>query len=343
MDSETNRNQNGDEDKDGIPAEVIRELIRRSLETAQPTSDFFRFSSIDLDPTLPPFSFVPQGSETGDEIGPPVKQRVLDGLSTGFRDFDRVIGGLRKGELVTVAGLPSSGLSTFVQNVVRRSITDKPNTVVAFYNLDSTRQQIVQRLLAAEARIDWHSATAGLLRDDEWKRLGEAVQRLWNGKLSIDDDRFVTLDDIYDNCAQKKRGIGLDLIVLDRVNVLGSDFGGETPPLGETMADLKTLAEALEMPVLLTCTVDPKQADEETHRLSVRSLPSAIQLYSDVLTLLHRPDQWNAYDTAMDIPEPQKGLEVVELNIARQVGGSSEIIRFGLNTRWGRFENVLWD
>jgi replicative DNA helicase len=127
------------------------------------------------------------------------------------------------------------------------------------------------------------------------------------------------------------------------VNVLGVDHGGVTPPLGETMANLKDIAVELHVPILLTCTADPKLADDRTHRLSVQSVPSAVQVYSDVLTLLHRPDQWNAYDAATGIPEPQKGLEVVELNVARQAGGGSETFRLAFNARWGRFDNVLWD
>ena len=336
MDINTNQN----DDQDGVPADVIREMIRRSLESAQPLSDFLRFSAIDLDAPLP---FLPQEPGAEIELGPPGTSRVQDGFLTGFQDFDRIVGGLRRGEIITVAGLPSSGLSTFLQNVVRRGVVGNDAKAVAFYSLETTREQVVRRLLSAEAKIEMRTFAAGLLRDSDWDRLTKAVQRLWNSKLFLDDDYLISLDDIYENGAQRKRGIGLDLIVLDRVNVLGVDHGGVTPPLGETMADLKDIALELDVPILLTCTADPKLADEQTHRLNVYSVPPAIQLYSDVLTLLHRPDQWNVYSGDSDVPEPQKGLEVVELNVARQTGGGSEILRLAFNARWGRFDNVLWD
>jgi replicative DNA helicase len=341
VDSEAVGNLNRDDD--GVPAEVIRDSIRRSLESAQPPSNFFRFAAIDLDSEPP---FLPQEPEPEIEIGPPRSHRRQDGIFTGFRDFDSIVGGLRNGELITVAGLPSSGSSTFIQNIVRRSVAGRFDRAVAFFTLDITRAQVVQRLLGAEAKIDWHSASAGLLRDAEWDRLTEAVQQLWNSKLVVTDDHLVSLDDIYETCVQRKRGIGLDLIVLDRVNVLGMDYSGITPPLGETMAELKAIAERLEVPVVVTFTADPALADDRTHRLDARSVPPAVQVYSDVLTFLHRPDQWERQDygeTSLEVPEPQKGLEVVELNVARQAAGPSDTLRLAFNARWGRFDNVLWD
>jgi hypothetical protein len=133
------------------------------------------------------------------------------------------------------------------------------------------------------------------------------------------------------------------------VNVLGVDHGGVTPPLRETMTELKYLAEDLGVPVLLTYTADAEMADEETHHLSPYSLPAAVQAYSDVLALIHRPDYWTLQnyleerDEQEPIPEPQKGLEVGELHIARQTDGQPDTMRFVLNSRWGRIDNVIWD
>lgn len=342
MDSE--RNPISDSDNEGIPAEVVREIIRRSLESAPKPLDFFRFSEIGSADWSP--VFVPPNPSETPEIGPPKSLRSPDGLLTGFRDFDRIVGGLRRGEITTIAGLPSCGSSTLVQNIVRRIITANDSVVAAFYTLDAPGSQVVQRLLGAQARIDWHSAQAGLLRDVEWTRLTESVQSLWNGKLFITDERLVSPEDLYEACALRKSGVGLDLIVLDRVNVFGIDPSGETPPLGETMADLKSLATDLDVPVLLTYTADPKLADDDTYRFHERRLPPAIQVYSDVLTLLHRPDYWiteNHGNLSDDIPERQKGLEVVEWSVARQTGGSSDSLRLAFNARWGRFDNVLWE
>ncbi|MES2463632.1 MAG: DnaB-like helicase C-terminal domain-containing protein [Armatimonadota bacterium] len=338
MDRETGYITGGDED--GIPAGVIREMIRRSLESATPAPGLFRFSSIAFEETPPFLSSAPSAAI---EIGPPKNHRVQDGLLTGFRDFDRITGGLRKGEITTVAGLPSSGSSTLVQNISRRIVAASSEKVVAFFSLDTTEIKLVQRILGAEARLDWHSASGGFLRDSEWTRLTESVQRLWNSKLYVTDDHLISLDAVYETCAQRKRGIGLDLVVLDRVNILGMDYSGDTPPLGETMGELKSIAERLKVPVLLTWTAEHKQADDVTHRLSLHSLPSAAQVYSDSVLLIHRPDQWNTYSIPDDIPEPHKGIEVVEVNVARQTGGPPDTLRLAFNSRWGRYDNVLWD
>jgi replicative DNA helicase len=174
------------------------------LESAQPPSDFIRFSAIDFDSPQP---FPLQEADDGIELGPPKTYRAQDGLLTGFQDFDRIVGGLRRGEIITVAGLPSSGLSTFLQNVVRRGVVENNSKAIAFYSLETTREQIVQRLLGAQAKVDWRALASGLLRDSDWDRLTRAVQSLWNAKLTLDDDHLVSLDDIYDTCAQRKRGM----------------------------------------------------------------------------------------------------------------------------------------
>lgn len=336
---------------DGVPAWVVRDLIQKSLDAAQPRSNFFHVSSIEL-PVGRSAVVVSENNRNGQEIeiGPPRSRRTPDGISTGFHDFDRIVGGLRPGEIITVAGLPSSGSSTLLQNIARRVVTGAaPNAsgkVVAFHNLDIPNGQMLRRMIGAQARIDF---SARVLRVDDAQRLVEAREKLANAKLFLTDNRFVSLDEIYETWIERKKRTGLDLIVLDRMNVLGVDHGGSTPPLRETMTELKYLAEDLEVPILLTYTAEAEMADEETHHLSLYSLPAAIQVYSDVLVLIHRPDYWSLQDyleglNEQDaIPEPQKGLEVGELHIARQTGGQPDTMRFVLNSRWGRMDNVLWD
>jgi replicative DNA helicase len=340
-------------DDDGVPAWVVRELIQKSLDTAQPTSNFFHVSAIEV-PTGR--TSVPRNNaqEREIEIGPPRSQRPPDGILTGFNDFDRIVGGLRAGEITTIAGLPSSGASTLVQNIARRIVTgaaagtapNAPGRVVVFCNLDIPNSQMLRRVIGAQAKTDFSTR---LLRANDAQRLANAREKLSSAKLILTDNRFVSLDHIYGTWRERKERKGLDLIVLDRVNVLGVDHGGITPPLRETMTELKYLAEDLGVPVLLTYTAEAEMADEETHHLNPYGLPSAIQAYSDVLALIHRPDYWTLQnyledrDAQESIPEPQKGLEVGELHIARQTGGQPDTMRFVLNSRWGRIDNVIWD
>ncbi len=343
-------------DPDGYYARQVREIIQLSLNSALPPSNFHHISEIDFPfrPTAVP-RINRQRREI--EIGPPRSHRAPDGILTGFNDLDRIVGGLRAGEIIAIAGLPSSGSSTLVQNIARRiatgavagSLPNAPGKVVAFYNLDIPNSQMVERLIGAEAKFDFSTR---VLRADDELRLATAREKLTDTKLILTDNRHVSLDDIYDTWMGRKERTGLDLIVLDRVNVLGVDLGGIAPPLRETMTELKYIAEDMGVPILVTYTADPMMADEETHQISPVSLPSAIQACSDVLAFIHRPDHWilqnyleNRDDSNVQvpIPEPQKGLEVGELHVARQKGGSPDTMRFVMNSRWGRIDNVIWD
>ncbi len=112
------------------------------------------------------------------------------------------------------------------------------------------------------------------------------------------------------------------------------------------MEQLKAIALELEVPLLVSFTADLTAVDDVSHRLRACGLPPAVQVFSDVLTLIHRPDQWKAEsggELSPDLFERQKGLEIVELTVARQTGGPSDTVRLVFNSRWGRFDNVLWD
>lgn len=114
--------------------------------------------------------------------------------------------------------------------------------------------------------------------------------------------------------------------------------------MAESVPLLKAMAVALNVPVIVTYTLDHGRVEDTTIRPGYTNLPAALQLYSDVIVILHRPEQWvpqRAYGETLG--DGQKGLEVVEFAIGYQKGGTHDIARLAFNTRWARFDTVLWD
>lgn len=260
----------------------------------------------------------------------------LTGVPTGFRDLDVDTGGLQPGELVVVAARPSMGKTALALNIARNAAVEHGKKV-AIFSLEMTRLSLVLRLLASEARVDFNSIRKGFGTQNEQKELQWAAGRLNDSKLWIDDSGMVTILEIRAKCRRLAAEHGLDLVLVDYLQLVHSDKPSQRKDLevGEISHGLKALAKELELPVVALSQLNrgPEQRDPDKRRPNMGDLreSGAIEQDADVIAFIYRDEVYNK-------DSPDKGI--AELLIEKQRNGPTGKIKLQFEGRFARFNDL---
>lgn len=173
------------------------------------------------------------------------------GVPTGFTDLDRLLGGLNKSDLIILAARPGMG-KTSLQNAIALTSARRHNKRVAIFNLEMSGEQLVQRMIAAETRIDSQRLRRGELQEQEWPIFYEAIGRLSETKMFIDDTPSITPMQLRTKCRRLYAEHGLDLVMIDYLQLMQAErsTGNRVQEISEISRSLKTLARELDVPVL---------------------------------------------------------------------------------------------
>lgn len=175
----------------------------------------------------------------------------ITGVPAGFNDFDEMTSGLQPSDLVIVAGRPSMGKTSFAMNIAEHAAI-KGKKVVAVFSMEMPGEQLGMRMISSLGRIDQHRVRTGKLDDDDWPRLTSAVGILAESALFIDDTPALTPTELRARCRRLKRERGLDLILIDYLQLMqvsGSKENRATE-ISEISRSLKALAKELRVPVV---------------------------------------------------------------------------------------------
>src|SRR5262249_17967846 len=178
----------------------------------------------------------------------------LRGLPTGFTDFDKMTGGLRPGDLVIVAGRPSMGKTTLAINMAEYAALhsrDKPPSVAVF-SMEIPSQQLITRMLSSIGGVPLQNLRSGRISDDDWVRITSATSQLSEAKIFIDETAALTPTELRARSRRVKREHGLDLIVVDYLQLMqvpGTKENRATE-IAEISRGLKVLAKELAVPVI---------------------------------------------------------------------------------------------
>lgn len=179
------------------------------------------------------------------------KGASITGVPTGFLDLDNLTSGLQESNLIIVAARPSFGKTSLALNIAQQAATDY-NIPVAIFSLEMSRQELVQRLVCAEALVDVHKLRRGNLNDQDWSRLATAVGRLADAPLYIDDTESVTVLEIRAKARRLKQRHGLGLVIIDYLQLMSAPRRSENrqQEISEVSRSLKILARELKVPVI---------------------------------------------------------------------------------------------
>jgi replicative DNA helicase len=177
----------------------------------------------------------------------------MRGLATGFADFDKITGGLRPGDLVVVAGRPSMGKSTLAVNMAEyAAVHPSTRASVAIFSLEMPSEQVITRMLSSVGGVPLGNLRSGRISDDDWVRITSATNQLSEAKIFVDETPALTPTELRARARRVKREHGLDLIVVDYLQLMqvpGTKENRATE-IAEISRGLKVLAKELSVPVI---------------------------------------------------------------------------------------------
>lgn len=220
----------------------------------------------------------------------------LTGLPTGFRDLDRMTSGLQPSDLILVAARPSMGKTAFTLNIAQ-NVGVRQHKTVAFFSLEMSQEQLVQRLLCQIAHIDSQKLRTGQLNsDEEWTRLTDACDKLYESPIYIDDTPGISVAEMRWKARRLKSEHGLDLIIVDYLQLMqGRNAESRQQEISEISRSLKALARELKVPLIalsqLSRSVESRQ--DKRPMLSDLRESGALEQDADIVSFLYREDYYD--------------------------------------------------
>ncbi len=272
------------------------------------------------------------------------KPAGVTGVPTGL-DVDNYTSGWQKGDLVIIAARPSMGKTAFTLTCARNAALHPDENLqanVALFSLEMSAQQLVQRFLTMEARIDAQAARTGRLKDEDFKRLIDAASRLFTANIFIDDTPSLSVMEMRTKCRRLKSEHDIGMIVVDYLQLMtatSKDVGNREQEIATISRGLKALAKELDVPVIalsqLSRQVEQRGGDKRPQLSDLRESGS-IEQDADVVCFLYRPEYYGITTT----PEGESTNGLAELIIGKQRNGPVGSTRMAFVKEYARFEKL---
>ena len=264
----------------------------------------------------------------------------ITGLSTGFYELDKVTSGLHPNELIIIAARPAMGKTAFALNLAT-NIAMNQSKAVALFNMEMGAEQLAIRMLASAGQIDQGKLKRGYFEHNDWKRINEAMSRLGDTKLFIDDTPGMTMSEIKAKCRRlASQKDGLAIVIIDYLTLIQGSTkysGNRQQEVSEISRSLKTMAMELEVPVIalaqLSRTVEGR--DDKRPLLSDLRESGSIEQDADIVAFLYRDDYYNK-QAAEDSQISQS-----EFIIAKHRNGPTKTIPLIFKRNTSTFENFI--
>ncbi len=242
----------------------------------------------------------------------------VTGLTTGFVDLDKRTAGLHSSEFILIAGRPGMGKSALGLNIAQNAaIID--DATVAVFSLEMPGIQIANRMLSAQAKVSSERIKRGDLKDDDWSKLGEALAALVKTNIYIDDKPNVTASEIAAKCRKLKMEKGLDLVVIDYLQLMtsGTRNSSRQQEVSDISRTLKVLANDLEIPVIALSQLNRAVEKRENHEPVLSDLreSGSIEQDADIVIMLYREGKYDE-----ECEEPNKTMVKFEKHRNGEVG-----------------------
>lgn len=264
----------------------------------------------------------------------------VTGLSTGFDAIDKKTSGLHANELIIIAARPAMGKTAFAVNLAT-NVAIRNNKTVALFNMEMSAEQLVTRMMAAEGQISQSKLKTGNLGKNDWKQLDEAVTRLADTKIFIDDTPGMTIAEIRAKCRRLASTDGnLGLIIIDYLQLISGSAryaGNRQQEIAEISRALKTLAMELEIPIVALAQLSRSVEQREDKRPLLSDLreSGSIEQDADIVAFLYRDDY---YTKKIEIDEFTSKSEFI---MAKNRSGSTCTIDLIFKRDISKFEGYI--
>ena len=263
------------------------------------------------------------------------KKSHVTGIPSGFKDFDTKTAGFQKGDLVVVAGRPSMGKSAFMVSIAEH-IAVEEKMPVGIFSLEMAKEQIMQRFLCSQAKVDMHKVRTGFLAPSDWPLLTAAASLLSEAPIFIDDSPAMNIFELRAKARRLKAHHDIQMLIVDYMQLIRGVRRGESrqQEISDISQSLKALSKELSIPLIAVSQLSRAVESREGNRPKLSDLreSGAIEQDADVVVLLFREEYYNP-------TEANKG--VAEAIIAKQRNGPTGSVHLSFLREYMKFADLF--
>ncbi len=261
-------------------------------------------------------------------------QGNVTGIPTGFIDLDYKTSGFQPSDLILVAARPSMGKTAFVLNIAQYMAFHN-HVTAAIFSLEMSKEQLVNRMLSLESKVDSQSIRTGNLEDEDWAKLIEGANIIGNSNLIIDDKPGISISELRSKCRKYKMEHNLGIIFIDYLQLMTGSGRSESrqQEISEISRSLKALARELNVPVVALSQLSRAVEQRPDHRPMMSDLreSGAIEQDADVVMFIYRDDYYN---------KDSENKGIAEIIIAKQRNGPIGTVNLVWLPNYTKFVNM---
>lgn len=263
------------------------------------------------------------------------QKETITGVPTGFADLDYKTAGLHNSDLILIAARPAMGKSAFALNIATYAAINTKKPVVIF-NLEMSKEQLVNRMLCSEAMVDSNKIRTGKIDEEDWIKLATALGPLSEAPIYIDDTPGISVAEIRAKCRKLKLEKNIGLVVIDYLQLIqgsGKRNASREQEISEISRSLKILAKELDVPVIALSQLSRAAEARQDHRPMLSDLreSGAIEQDADIVMFLYRDDYYN--------PDSEK-KNIAEIILAKHRAGSTGTVELLWMGNYTKFANL---
>jgi replicative DNA helicase len=268
------------------------------------------------------------------------RQQLVTGIATGFRDLDFMTSGFQRGDLIIIAARPSMGKTAFSMNIAQNAALHTQQhggtAVIGVFSLEMSKEQLVQRMLCSQGRVDAHRLRTGMLNKDDWRRLGQAVGDLSDARIFLDDTPGIS---VLEMRAKARRLLNeqkaLDMIIIDYLQLMTGKgrYESRQQEVSQISRELKMLAKELNVPLVALSQLSrapETRTGQHKPQLSDLRESGSIEQDADVVMFIYREEVYK--------PETDK-QNIAEIIIGKQRNGPIGSVELVFLKSLTRFED----
>ncbi|ABX44103.1 replicative DNA helicase [Lachnoclostridium phytofermentans] len=258
----------------------------------------------------------------------------VTGIATGFYDLDYKMAGLQPSDLILIAARPSMGKTAFVLNIAEY-VAVRSKITTAIFSLEMSKNQLVNRILSMNSKVDSQAIRSGELNDEDWAKLMESARTVGESGLIIDDTPGISITELRSKCRKFKLEHNLGLIIIDYLQLMSGGKKAESrqQEISEISRSLKALAREVNCPVIALSQLSRavEQRPDKRPMLSDLRESGAIEQDADVVMFIYRDDYYN---------HDSEDAGVSEIIIGKQRNGPTGTVKLAWLSQFTKFANL---
>jgi replicative DNA helicase len=268
---------------------------------------------------------------------------LMQSVLTGFTELDHLLGGMHNSDLLVLAARPSMGKTALALSIARNTAILYGNPI-AFFSLEMTATQLVTRLISAEAKVDQHRITKGIISDEEDGRIVNSIGEISNLPIFIDDSGAMTIMELRAKARRLQTEHNIKLIIIDYLQLVNAPkTESREREISMISRSLKQMAKELDIPVLALAQLNRMVENRPDKRPFLSDLreSGSIEQDADVVMFVHRPEYYKIkfFDKEQKMPTEN----MAEVIIGKQRNGPTGTVKLAFLKNYARFENPALD